>query len=197
MQEIPGGGIPAGLIADSAVNRNRRPVFIPDFARQGWMLEILPALRISHLGKFIAPRFARRYTDAFTLCALLRPQRAADDESFKNLANSPLISDVAFFFDCAVTIGEPIPSFSEGTLLIRAESSPLAGSSGEPLAVEADIPVDFLMADQLISRASAYCTLKSGDLILPGSINITFPVSLDRSLTATINGLPILSTRIK
>lgn len=184
-REVPGGGIPVGLIADSAINRNRHPVFIPDFAAEGWILDILPAIRISRLGKFIAPRFADRYIDALTLCALLRPR--VNDAT----PSSP------GFFDCALTIGEFRCYNKEEQLSIRVESEPLKGAQGETGVSEIAIPAAALQAEELIARASIYCTLKSGDLILPGTLGLTLPATFNHSLRATINDLPSLSTRLK
>lgn len=62
----------AVAIPDSAMGRNRQPIFLPD---NHYMLEgeILPAILISRLGKHITPKFANRYFDAFTVVHLLQP----------------------------------------------------------------------------------------------------------------------------
>lgn len=184
LTEVPGGGVPMGIIADSAVNRNRHPVFIPDFAREDWTVEILPAIQISRLGKFIAPRFAHRYISGLTLCALLRPAVPSGETD-------------SLFFDCALTVGDILPYNSEGTLTVEVEYAPLKNAAGETSRRELTLAPGTLDAGELIARASVYTTLKSGDLILPGSLGLTFPTTINRALSATINSLPTLSTRIK
>ena len=52
------------------------------------------------------------------------------------------------------------------------------------------------MADT-VALLSRYATLKSGDLILPASVGLTFPVRLDYSLTGEVDGRAVLSLRVK
>lgn len=180
--ETPGGGIPMGVVADSAVNRNRLPVFIPDFAREGWVLELLPGVRIARLGKFISPRFASRYLDGMTFCALLHPAGTAGGTAF---------------FDCALTVGEIRRYGNDEILKVTVESAPLKNSEGEVLRIEKEIPVKELNIEELIARASTYCTLKSGDVVLLGSMGLTVPVALNRSVECTVNSETVLATRMK
>jgi 2-keto-4-pentenoate hydratase/2-oxohepta-3-ene-1,7-dioic acid hydratase in catechol pathway len=50
---------------DSALLKDGKPFFIPDWAEQ-FDYETELVVRINRLGKCIAPRFAHRYYDAFT-----------------------------------------------------------------------------------------------------------------------------------
>lgn len=233
-REIPGGGIPVGLIPDSAINRNRLPVFIPDFAREGWRVELWLAARISRLGKFIAPRFSPRYIDGLSLCALLSPAIPSGKSECESVAGSPSLEsgcgcrfgvgsnapdcEIAapappLFFDCALTVGELLPfgqagrqtemqagrqtEMQTGDLAIATRFAPLRQETSETITDEMLIPAESLQAGELIARASVYCTLKSGDLILLGFTGLSYPATLNRSLEATVNSLPALSTRLK
>ena len=94
------------VLADSAANRNNRPMFVPDFAREGWVVEVLPAVRIGRLGKFIAPRFAHRYIQDILLTAFLHQP---DGDPVAPLA--PLGG--SFFFCRRVVMrgqGRPVPA---------------------------------------------------------------------------------------
>lgn len=53
------------VIPDSAIGRDSQPWFLPDFGTD-WRGYEAVAVRISRLGKGIAPKFADRYVDAIT-----------------------------------------------------------------------------------------------------------------------------------
>lgn len=53
------------VIPDSAIGRDSQPWFLPDFGAD-WQGYEAVALRVSRLGKGIAPKFAERYADAMT-----------------------------------------------------------------------------------------------------------------------------------
>jgi hypothetical protein len=99
--------LPARLIADSAVNRNDRPAFVPDFAREGWQVEVRPAIHIGRLGKYIAPRFAYRYVDQISLVAILTPTEQTRRQN--QLADVNPLSALYDSFDGALTAGLPFP----------------------------------------------------------------------------------------
>lgn len=220
------------VLADSAANRNNRPMFVPDFAREGWVVEVLPAVRIGRLGKFIAPRFAHRYIQDILLTAFLH-QPDGDP-----------VAPLACLFDGALTLGDPIPNsafcnphLSEassadaaaiyrapttGTLHIEASLAPLShgaaspasdaapisrGAAADAATIIADVDIEALRLPETIALLSRYCTLKSGDLILPASAAITFPALLNHQLTAACTApsctasattaAPCLITRLK
>ena len=181
------------LVADSAVNRNDRPVFVPDFAAgTGWVVEIMPAIQIGRLGKFISPRFARRYISGVMLAAFLHPA----DEHEVNILEA--------VFDGALTAGvlfqDVVEEFAEDGLKIEACSRRLR-SLGEADAgaecLEADLSWGELHAEDTVALLSRFCTLKSGDLILPASSGVAFPVATDVSLSARLNGRDALKLRLK
>ena len=220
------------VLADSAANRNNRPMFVPDFAREGWVVEVLPAVRIGRLGKFIAPRFAHRYIQDILLTAFLH-QPDGDP-----------VAPLACLFDGALTLGDPIPNSAfcnphsseassadaaaiyraptTGTLHIEASLAPLSygaaspasdaapisrGAAADAATIIADVDIEALRLPEAIALLSRYCTLKSGDLILPASAAITFPALLNHQLTAACTApsctasattaAPCLITRLK
>lgn len=195
-EAAPLGVLPARLVADSAIIRNNRPVFVPDFAREGWVVEILPAIYIGRLGKFISPRFAMRYVEAFSLVACVRPAVAHVPDA---LTDS---------FDGAITVGVTMPFPERRGLKISARYEPLpAGraarkmpeeeSGQEPVSDVKDVDMTSLRVGETVALLSRYATLKSGDIIVPASIGLSFPVCLDYSLTAEVEGVPALSLRLK
>lgn len=189
-EAVCGGALPARLVADSAVVRNNRPVFVPDFAREGWVVEVLPAIHIERLGKFISPRFALRHVGRFSLVGCLRP------------AGKSVPDALTDSFDGAIVVGQT-GSFPQGdTLSVTARFEPLpVVRPGAPTGATREERVEVEMASlhvaDTIALLSRYATLKSGDMIIPASIGVSFPVSLDRSLAACADGAYPLVLRLK
>lgn len=171
------------LIADSAANRNDRPVFVPDYAREGWVMEILPAIHIGRLGKFISPRFARRYISGFSVVALLH---RADESEANGLYD---------IFDGAITLGKVFGEIPE-RIEIKGVMTDL--DDGSELSCDtAWIDGTDLLAEATVAVVSRFCTLKSGDIIIPGALRQQFPVELGTSLEVKVNGESALITRLK
>lgn len=183
-EAAPLGVLPARLIADSAIVRNNRPVFLPDFARSGWIVEIRPAIHIGRLGKFIPVRFAERYILNVSLVSCLRQ------------SDTSLPDPLADSFDGAITIGEPFPYIPDKSLEISVTFAPLSGDAA-PIVKSANIPQDLLRLPETVALLSRYATLKSGDIILPASIGLTFPAAIGYSLTATLASTTALISRLK
>lgn len=184
----PAGVLPARIISDSAIVRNNRPVFIPDFAREGWVVDILPAFLIGRLGKFISPRFVERHLSTFTLVACLRPAHLSDSDA---LTDS---------FDGAITVGEmmQIPAGEKIVLQGRYSSLPVkAGDEPKEDVKNIEISISELHVEDTVALLSRYMMLKSGDMILPASVGLTFPIALDYSVSASVDGVDCLTLRLK
>ncbi len=182
---------PVSLLADSVINRNDRPVFVPEFAREGWSMEVFPAVHIGHQGKFIAPRFASRYISGVSLTALLRPDSVPE-------ASNPL----TWMFDCALTAGpvsEGYPVAGE-TMEITLEYAPLGTGCAEPfepVTLTARVTGEDLRIEETVALLSRFTTLKTGDIILPASVGLSVPVRLNTSLKAAFGERAPLITRLK
>lgn len=197
------------LIADSAIGRNNHPVFLPDFITAdpgAWVVEVMPAVQIGRLGKFIRPKFAARHISAILLAGWVRP------------ATADSATPITLLFDGALTRGVEMPQneifpadslpadsadscdeISGNALLqIEAEYSPIRDASGENTKREsASMAREQIHAEDMVAFVSRFCTLKSGDIIIPASAGITFPVALDMRLRATLNGINALELRLK
>lgn len=192
------------LIADSAIGRNNHPVFLPDFITAdpgAWVVEVMPAVQIGRLGKFIRPKFAARHISAILLAGWVRP------------ATADSATPITLLFDGALTRGVEMPlneifpadsadscdEISGNALLqIEAEYSPIRDASGENTKREsASMAREHIHAEDIVAFVSRFCTLKSGDIIIPASAGITFPVALDMRLRATLNGINALELRLK
>lgn len=141
---------------DSTLLTGGRPLFVPDYmGRIDYTVQL--AVRVSRLGKTIPERFAHRYYDAVTLALDLTAR-----DMLERLAARGLPQDMGRCFDCAVVLGEWVPTDEATDLTLRL------ASDGETVqrAVEAGA---LARADALIACASRYLTLKTGDILLTGA----------------------------
>ena len=128
------------LKGDSCLLNGRKPMFIPDWTNELGVTECI-ILRVSRLGKEIAPRFANRYYDAvapgadFTALDKLREAQAA---------GKPWTEAIAF--DYSLAIGEWINNDEmSATTLLNDEL--------------------IISPEEAISEASKVMTIRQGDLI--------------------------------
>ncbi len=148
---------------DSALQKNNKPFFIPDFT-QSISVSLHPVIRISKLGKNIAERFAYRYYDGITAGLEI----TASDLLQKCKENS-LPWEVSCGFDGSAVIGDFLPtdkfqSLSTLHLQLNCDNSP----------IQQDILSYYqLNIDQIIAKVSRYYTMKTGDLIYMGAMGTT------------------------
>ena len=128
------------LKGDSCLLNGHKPMFIPDWTNELGVTECI-ILRVSRLGKEIAPRFANRYYDAvapgadFTALDKLREAQAA---------GKPWTEAIAF--DYSLAIGEWINNDEmSATTLLNDEL--------------------IISPEEAISKASSVMTIRQGDLI--------------------------------
>lgn len=171
------GSAPVTLLTDSSVSRNHRPLFLPPHS-DSWVITISPAVRISRLGKFVAPKFASRYYDAVTLVARLRP--AGD----LHLPASAI--DTAF--DSSIVTGDWIEF--DGT-----------ARQSLPLSIDGDIShsinLDLDIVNDTVAWLSSYFMIKHGDIIIPGDLPDRLPARIDSALKISLNDTNCLDFRIK
>ncbi len=168
--------LPVTLLTDSSMSRNHRPLFLPPH-RDRWVMTFAPAVRISRLGKFVAPKFASRYYDAFTLMARLRP---ADPVALP-------ASAIDTSFDSSVVVGDWIG--------MPSDESPLRITLGGTLSTV--ITLDFDIVDDTLAWLSSYFMIRHGDIIVPGDIADILPVGIDDRVEVTVSDAVCLDFKIK
>lgn len=170
-----GRGSSLRLIADSAITPPGRPVFLPD-TMPDWTVGIYLAVKVSRLGKNIAPKFAHRYFDMFTLVALLQPAH--------DLPDAP--AGFGLLMDNALTAGPwmPVDDFPAPITIDASDSQTTIDNLKDILS-------------QAVVEISRYATLKTGDLILPLRLNAPLPVTIGSEIKASINGTPVINMKIK
>lgn len=156
---------PVTLLTDSSAVLPGKPLFIPEFDTQ-WRLVVCPAIRISRLGKFISDRFARRYYDAITAVARLIP------------LSGNITGACAQAFDSAIMLGNWL------TLTPDTPIPPVTLTHLSRMQVTLDQYI--MQVDQTIADLSKFFTLKTGDIIIPGSTDITDTPAIGRDMIVDI-----------
>lgn len=167
---------PVTLLTDSSAILPGRPLFIPEFS-QGWQIYLCPAVRVSRLGKFIGRRFARRYYDAYTVVARLRPTDAGCDGA------------CAEAFDNAITLGRWV-ELGDGEELTELTVTRV----GDLQVTLDDAALDI---DGTVSRLSEFFTLKTGDIVIPGHVAEPWTPVIDTHLCVDAGAHRVMDFNIK
>lgn len=157
---------------DSAILKDGKPFFIPDFtSRVDYETELV--VRISRLGKCIAPRFAHRYYDAVTVGIDFT---ARDLQNEYRAAGLPW--ELCKGFDGSAVLGDfvsldKLPAIQDLHFHLDIDGK----------TVQQGHTKDMLFGvDEIISYVSQFCTLKIGDLIYTGTPVGVGPVSVGQHL---------------
>ncbi len=160
------------LKGDSCLLNGRKPFFVPDWSEA---IGVTPCviLRISRLGKEIAPKFASRYYDAvapgadFAALDILREAEKEGKPWTKALA-----------FDYSLAIGEWISNDEmSATKLLNDEL--------------------IISPEEAISEASKVMTIRQGDLIFIQAKQAPKPVQREHVITTFVDGEEKLYCKIK
>ncbi len=170
------------LKPDSALLKDSKPFFIPDFSTQvDYETELV--VRICRLGKNIAPRFAHRYYDAvtvgidFTARDLQRRFRAEGKpwELCKGFDNSAAIGDF-------VPV-DKLPGIQDAHFHLDIDGR----------TVQRGHTADMIFSvDDIIAYVSRFYTLKIGDLIYTGTPVGVGPVSIGQHLQGYLENEKVL-----
>lgn len=172
---------------DSALLKDRKPFFVPDFmGRIDYETELV--VRISRLGKSIAPRFAHRYYDAVTVGIDFT---ARDLQRQLREAGQPW--ELSKSFDGSAAIGEWMPKEQLGdpqTLHFHLDINGQTVQQGNAAHMTHTI-------DDIIAYVSQYFTLRTGDLIFTGTPEGTGPVHENDHLEGWIEDHKLLDFNCK
>jgi len=172
---------------DSALLRENKPFFIPDFSKQV-EYEVELVVRINRLGKNISEKFASRYYEEvalgidFTARDLQQRQRAlgAPWEIVKAFDNSAVISDFIPLSTLANAQGISFSLSKNGVEVQRGNTRDMLFS-----------------VNQIIAYVSQFFTLKIGDLIYTGTPAGVGPVVIGDYLEGFIEGNKMLDFFVK
>jgi len=178
-----GDAIPqAYLVPDSSILYTGRPFFLPDFA-SAMVARPTIIVRMSRLGKCVAPKFAHRYWDAFTAGFTLSAVDS-DDDRLKGLDRA---------FDGAVIVGDWV--------MTHEVDDPLHAMVHACMG-ESDLSCQCLAAmnhslDNLIAACSARCSIKMGDLLVTGDTAAGHVLQPGDKLTASIGQRQVLDVKVR
>ena len=172
---------------DSALLKDGKPFFIPDFSKQiDYETELV--VRICRLGKNIAPRFVHRYYDAvtvgidFTARDLQRKFRAEGKpwELCKGFDNSAVIGDFV-----------PVSRFKDVQNLdfhLDIDGNKVQQGNTHDMIFK---------IDDLIAYVSQFYTLKIGDLLYTGTPVGVGPVAVGQRLEGYLEGEKLLDFYVR
>lgn len=173
--------------ADSALLKDNKPFFIPDFMGQiDYETELV--VRICRLGKTIPARFAQRYYDAVTVGIDFTARQLQ-----KRLREERLPWELCKGFDHSAAIGEWVGMDDIADIQNLHFHLDINGKK-----VQEGHSADMLFkVDELIAYISTYFTLKTGDIIFTGTPVGVGPVQIDDHLEGYIEDRKVLDFRCK
>ncbi len=172
---------------DSALLKGGKPFFIPDFAER-FDYEAELVVRISKLGKNIAPRFANRYYDAVTVGVDITARDLQE-----RLRRDGLPWELCKGFDGSAILGDfiPIEHFAHvQNIHFRLD---IDGHT-----VQRGHTVDMLFGvDELVSYVSQFFMLKTGDLIFTGTPVGVGPLQIGQHIEGFLEGERVLAFNVR
>lgn len=175
------------LKPDSSILKNNKPFFLPGFSSM-IQYETEVVIKISKLGKGIAPKYAGRYYDELTLGIDIT---ARDIQNRNSAAGLPW--ELSKCFDGAAPLGKFIPvsnAVDVNNLDFRLEINDKIVQAGNTSDM-------IFRIDELVSYVSQYFTLKTGDLIFTGTPAGVGPLKRNDNLVAFLGDKPLLDFMIK
>lgn len=176
------------LKPDSALLRDGKPFFLPDFSSD-IQYETEVVVRVCRLGKCIAPRFARRYYDAVTVGIDFT---ARDWQNRFRAGGLPW--ELSKCFDNSAAIGRFLPLEQLGGDVQRLDFR----LDVDGRTVQRGWTGDMLTGvDDIIAYVSRFMTLKMGDLIFTGTPAGVGPVAVGQHLQGFLGDENVLDFYIR
>ena len=173
--------------ADSALLKDGKPFFIPDFTEQ-CEYETELVVRICRLGKSIAPRFAYRYYDAVTVGIDFT---ARDMQRRFRAEGRPW--ELCKGFDGSAVVGTFVPVEEWPDIQRLSFRLDINGQT-----VQSGCSADMIFTvDELVAYVSRYYTLKMGDLIYTGTPAGVGPVHINDHLEGYIEERKLLDFNVR
>lgn len=173
--------------ADSALLKDRKPFFIPDYLGQiDYEAELV--VRICKLGKTVPERFAHRYYDAVTVGIDFTAR-----ELQKKLREAGQPWDLCKGFDGAAALGEWVSKEKFRDVQAMHFHLDINGQT-----VQEGRTSDMIFSiDHIVSYISQFFTLKTGDIIYTGTPVGVGPVHIDDHLEGWVEDRKVLEFNCK
>lgn len=175
------------LKADSALLKDHKPFFIPDFMGQiDYETELV--VRICRLGKGIPTRFAHRYYDAVTVGIDFTAREMQQKAREKGMP-----WDICKGFDGSAVIGEWV---SKDQFLSLENLEFHLDINGKTVQQGYTGDMSYKI-DEIISYISRFYTLKTGDILYTGTPAGIGQVHIDDHLEGYLEGRKLLEFNCK
>ena len=172
---------------DSAILKGGKPFFIPDFAER-FDYEAELVVRISKLGKNIAPRFAHRYYDAVTVGVDITARDL--QERFRK---DGLPWELCKGFDGSAVLGDFIPVDRFAHIQNIRFHLDIDGNT-----VQKGHTAEMLTGvDELIAYVSQFFMLKTGDLIFTGTPVGVGPLQIGQHIEGFLEEEKVLAFNVR
>jgi 2-keto-4-pentenoate hydratase/2-oxohepta-3-ene-1,7-dioic acid hydratase in catechol pathway len=172
---------------DSALLKDSKPFFIPDFSKRvDYETELV--VRICRLGKNIAPRFAHRYYDAVTVGIDFT---ARDLQQKLRAEGKPW--EISKGFDNSAVIGD----FVSVNRFKDVQNLDFHLTIDGNKVQEGNTRDMIFKIDELIAYISQFYTLKIGDLLYTGTPVGVGPVSINQHLEGYLEGEKLLDFYVR
>jgi len=175
------------LKPDSALLKNNKPFFLPDFS-ENIHYEVEVVVKICKLGKGIAAKYAYRYYNEVTVGIDLT---ARDIQGRHKKAGLPW--DISKGFDGAAPIGPFVPLNSVGDI----KNIPFSLKINDKVVQESNTADLIFGVDEIIEYVSRFYTLKTGDLIFTGTPSGVGQLHRNDNLVAFLGDKPLLDFMIR
>ena len=176
------------LKPDSALLKDGRPFFVPDFSADV-RYEAELVVRISRLGKCVDKQFAHRYYDAVTVGI----DFTADDLQ-KQYISKGLPWELSKGFDDSAAIGTFIPLAQIEHGIQNIDFSLDVDGTKTQIGCTADM---LCTVDSILAYVSRFMTLKIGDLLFTGAPVCSAPVKVGQHLDGYIGDTKVLDFNIR
>lgn len=176
------------LKPDSALLKDNKPFFIPDFS-DNIHYETEVVVRINRLGKNIGEKFAHRYYDELSVGIDLTARDIQAELKAKGLP-----WELSKGFDNSAVIGEFVQKENLSANVDNLTFELLKNKQQVQLGNTANM---IHSIDKIIAYASRYFTLKIGDLIFTGTPAGVGKLSVDDHLEAFLDGKKLLDFYIR
>ena len=175
------------LKPDSALLRDGKPFFLPDFSQEiHYETELV--VRVSRLGKNIAERFAHRYYDAVTVGIDFTAR-----DLQRKFRKEGLPWELCKGFDNSAAIGTFVPKDELPDIQQIPFHLDIDGKT-----VQQGYSGDMLFAvDEIVAFVSRFYTLKMGDLLFTGTPQGVGPVQIGQRLEGYLRDRKVLDFNIR
>jgi len=178
-------GVVFYLKPDTALLRNNRPFFLPDFSKD-IRATLSLVLRINRVGRSIKKQFAARYFDAIGV-----GMDIVADDLLQQCQAANLPADCARSFDYAAPIGATFVPATKNLVDYRLQ---LFHNGNELQNSQPLLPYP---PEEIITHVSQFLTLRTGDYIFINTPLTAGPLQIGDTLTAQLDGQELLQVRVK